>query len=145
MFFVSLPLKSKPSHSIFDRTPPPPAVAAVRHAVAAAVAELDAAAAASAVIVSIPSNNIRNANLSGSFHDYTTTTTMSTTPPPQSDLDDPSNPALRTHSIYEPQPSSSQQARLGVVAIPNLEFSPSPPESHRSAGVAAKPPNDFIV
>lgn len=142
MFFVSLPLKSKPSHSIFDRTPPPPAIAAVRPAVAAAVAELDAAA--SAVIVSIPSNNIRNANLSGSFHDYTTTTTMSTTPP-QSDLDDPSNPALRTHNIYEPQPSSSQQARLGVVAIPNLEFSPSPPESHRSAGVAAKPPNDFIV
>lgn len=92
----------------------------------------------STVVVSIPSNNIRNANLSGSFHDYTTTSTL-----PEA-LDDPSNPALRTHSIYEPQPSSSQQARLGVVAIPNLEFSPSPPESQRHT-VDAKPPNDFIV
>lgn len=99
-----------------------------------------AAANVSATVVAIPSNNILNANLSGSFRDGD---------------DDDDEHLLAATSIYEPtvssssalsggadnaQPSSSLQARLGVVAIPNMQFSPSPPPD-----ADVKPPNDFIV
>lgn len=40
------------------------------------------------------------------------------------DDDDSTSNTLRSSNIYEP--SSSQQGRLGVVAIPNLEFCPQP-------------------
>lgn len=90
------------------------------------------------------SNNLLNSNLSGSFKDS----------------DDEASFQDAHNSVYEPinkskagcsrdeintldstsrlvQPSSSQ-GRLGVAAIPNMEFSPSSPGSKRK-------PNQFIV
>lgn len=62
------------------------------------------------------------------------------------DDDDDSSNTLRTSNIYEPS-SSSQQSRIGVVAIPNLEFCPLPaaPSSSAAGEPNAKPPNDFVV
>lgn len=96
---------------------------------------------------STSSNNVLNSNLSGSFKDSDDEAQASIYEPLRRASG--SVRASSESSIHVPdrrirqQPiasSSSSQGRLGVVALPNMEFSPSPPDSKRNAAT-----NEFIV
>lgn len=94
------------------------------------------------------SNNVLNSNLSGSFKDSDDETQQASIYEPQRRAGG-NGRASSESSIHVPdrrirqQPvasSSSSQGRLGVVALPNMEFSPSPPDSKRNTAA-----NEFIV
>lgn len=108
----------------------------------------------SSVALNLPSrqmssNNLLNSNLSGSFkesddealfHDANATVYGSINKSRKFGNNRGGEGAASTseHTNLLVQPSSSH-GRLGVAALPNMEFSPSPPDSKR------KPNNEFIV